>query len=641
MKRLLSLFLLLAILLSSTLLYACNNNSNPSTDLDDGGNTWNDEYNNGDTYQEGEDPGIDVSEEDGDEDNWQNGNVNNVRPQNNTTRPKKTTTPTKRPTTKKTTIADKKDDIVTPDETKPVNPETNKPITEFCPGTNTPHTVVVDAAVEATCSKTGLSEGKHCSKCNQVIVSQLVVDFKAHTEAVVKGTAASATFSGKTDKIYCSVCNKVLKQAEVIPIQTNAAILGMKKYMPIVTYAFPIDGASRVYAYNDSSLSSKSTSYFIDCYTDEITIVDVNADGTGLKVAYPTSSGTRTLWFDTKDIVGVSIMNPATYTAGKGSNTYRIASATEFKVYGVIATNDTCYRLGSRYFAGSEYFPTVYNTGAKTVNGVANVKYRLALTTFSGLKSDTTVWTPGNIIDPPITGFVKNIKEAASAWGIGTTSNAYKALTMMNSKYDSWLTAAQKQGIVIFFFEGVGNNASYNTRMNAMCVVVKNGSIAYINRNSTTFPDYPFNPAKNQGTDMGTVRSGIYNFSTVNHNSQYAALNINSAKTVRFKSQYNYYASTSGGGFNIHHRYSTNIAASSASWVNSAGCFLVGNFNNAASGEYAKFIQAVGLIPSGYGANTKYWYTKSGKVIIDRASFGQSYLQNTIGYPAGAVSLIG
>ena len=42
------------------------------------------------------------------------------------------------------------------------------------------HTEVIDAAVEATCTVTGLTEGKHCSVCNTVITEQQVVPVKEH-----------------------------------------------------------------------------------------------------------------------------------------------------------------------------------------------------------------------------------------------------------------------------------------------------------------------------------------------------------------------------------------------------------------------------------------------------------------------------
>lgn len=43
------------------------------------------------------------------------------------------------------------------------------------------HIEVVDKAVAATCTKDGLSEGKHCSSCNKVITAQATVKAKGHT----------------------------------------------------------------------------------------------------------------------------------------------------------------------------------------------------------------------------------------------------------------------------------------------------------------------------------------------------------------------------------------------------------------------------------------------------------------------------
>ena len=58
------------------------------------------------------------------------------------------------------------------------------------------HTEVVDAAVEATCTTAGKTEGKHCSACGEVLVAQTVVDALGHTWAEATCTAPKT----------CSVC---------------------------------------------------------------------------------------------------------------------------------------------------------------------------------------------------------------------------------------------------------------------------------------------------------------------------------------------------------------------------------------------------------------------------------------------------
>ena len=84
------------------------------------------------------------------------------------------------------------------------------------------HTEVVDPAVPVTCTETGLTEGKHCSACDNVLVKQEVVPAKGHTP----GTAvrenekpATCTRSGSYDEVvYCSVCGEELsRESKQIP----------------------------------------------------------------------------------------------------------------------------------------------------------------------------------------------------------------------------------------------------------------------------------------------------------------------------------------------------------------------------------------------------------------------------------------
>ena len=109
-----------------------------------------------------------------------------------------------------------------------------------------PHTEVVDEAVAPTCTATGLTEGKHCSACNGVLVAQETVavlghkdidpedhicdngceeklsECKAGSPVVENSTAASCGTPGSYDEVvYCSVCGDELsrtkKDVDAIP----------------------------------------------------------------------------------------------------------------------------------------------------------------------------------------------------------------------------------------------------------------------------------------------------------------------------------------------------------------------------------------------------------------------------------------
>ncbi|MDO4620887.1 MAG: S-layer homology domain-containing protein [Lachnospiraceae bacterium] len=87
------------------------------------------------------------------------------------------------------------------------------------------HTEVVDAAVEATCTETGLTEGKHCSACNEVLVKQEVVEAKGHTEVVDAAVEATCTETGLTEGKHCSVCGTVLTEQEVVEAKGHTEVV--------------------------------------------------------------------------------------------------------------------------------------------------------------------------------------------------------------------------------------------------------------------------------------------------------------------------------------------------------------------------------------------------------------------------------
>ena len=122
------------------------------------------------------------------------------------------------------------------------------------------HTEVIDKAVESTCTETGLTEGKHCSVCETVLVKQNVVPAKGHSyepvvtkptctekgytthtctacgdsyvdgetaalghiEVIDKAVEATCTETGLTEGKHCSVCNTVLVKQNVVPAKGHS-----------------------------------------------------------------------------------------------------------------------------------------------------------------------------------------------------------------------------------------------------------------------------------------------------------------------------------------------------------------------------------------------------------------------------------
>ena len=83
-----------------------------------------------------------------------------------------------------------------------------KPALPDIPGpTPHEHTEVVDAAVASTCTETGLTEGKHCSVCNEVLVAQTVVPALGHDEVAHEAKASTCTEIGWEAYVTCTRCD--------------------------------------------------------------------------------------------------------------------------------------------------------------------------------------------------------------------------------------------------------------------------------------------------------------------------------------------------------------------------------------------------------------------------------------------------
>ncbi len=90
---------------------------------------------------------------------------------------------------------------------------------EVIPATG--HTEEIISGYDATCTEDGLTDGVQCSICGEILVAQETIPAKGHIEEVISGYPATLTASGLTDGVMCSVCGEILVAQEEIPALTE------------------------------------------------------------------------------------------------------------------------------------------------------------------------------------------------------------------------------------------------------------------------------------------------------------------------------------------------------------------------------------------------------------------------------------
>ena len=110
-------------------------------------------------------------------------------------------------------------DVVFKAQYKEIEKEQDTPVDPDKPHV---HTEVVLPAKKATCKETGLTEGKKCSSCGEILVAQTEIAKVAHTEEILPAKEAKCEEAGLTEGKKCSVCG------EVIVAQKEVAKLGHK-----------------------------------------------------------------------------------------------------------------------------------------------------------------------------------------------------------------------------------------------------------------------------------------------------------------------------------------------------------------------------------------------------------------------------
>ena len=86
------------------------------------------------------------------------------------------------------------------------------------------HVTVIDPAVPATCTVDGKTEGSHCSRCGEVLVAQEVIKAKGHQNVSVARVEPTCTEPGHTAGLKCSVCGITIMGITEIPAKGHTPV---------------------------------------------------------------------------------------------------------------------------------------------------------------------------------------------------------------------------------------------------------------------------------------------------------------------------------------------------------------------------------------------------------------------------------
>jgi len=151
------------------------------------------------------------------------------------------------------------------------------------------HTEVTVTGKAATCTQSGLTDGKKCSVCNTVTKAQETIKAAGHKEVVIPAVAPTYTTVGKTEGKKCSVCGTItVAQKDVAKLTLATPVVTVKNSATGVKVTWnAIDGATSYKVYRKTySTKTKKYGSWKTCGTVTATsYVDTNAKS-GTKYIY-------------------------------------------------------------------------------------------------------------------------------------------------------------------------------------------------------------------------------------------------------------------------------------------------------------------------------------------------------------------
>ena len=133
--------------------------------------------------------------------------------------------------------------------------------------------VEIISGIPATCTQTGISNGKVCTLCEETLVEQKVISKLGHDEVIDEAIAPTYTAAGLTQGKHCSRCSEVFVEPQIVPMlspftfekaedEESYVLTGLKNDVPFTDFEIPNThedlsvSAIGAFAFSDSGITS-------------------------------------------------------------------------------------------------------------------------------------------------------------------------------------------------------------------------------------------------------------------------------------------------------------------------------------------------------------------------------------------------
>ena len=217
-----------------------------------------------------------------------------------------------------------------------------------------PHTEEEIAGKDATCAETGLTAGKKCSVCGEILEAQQEIDKLPHTEQTLSAKAPSCVETGLTEGKKCSVCGEILIEQEIIPSEGHKWN-GGETLLDVTTYECEVCGVQKV---ESAKLENED-----NIFSGKVFVPTPEADAVVLKASWFAGGGYEVLTDGTRDQEQVgrfsTLMNNTTsfMEATLDLQEKYVLGKVRFYIYD---TNDSLTEADKKASVGSDILIQVY-----------------------------------------------------------------------------------------------------------------------------------------------------------------------------------------------------------------------------------------------------------------------------------------